>query len=233
MAFSPKALVVLVGFEGLDAVVRSLRASGLSPIVAPTPEHGVRLLGGAVPDVAIIDGAALASGTLVGRLEEMDVPIVLVAGGAELARAAELNTVVAALPASPGPEEIAATAALAAGEAGPTTRPDVLESGPLRLDLVARRAEIEGRTVELPPKEFAILAELVLRAGRPAPSAELARRVWPESGASEEAVHRAVYRLRRLIAPRGRARPWIVNRRGFGYVLNLRGRPREPPKGRA
>lgn len=98
---------------------------------------------------------------------------------------------------------------------------EVLDSGPVRVDLLRRIAEVDGREVELPPKEFAVLAELVRRPGRPVPAAELARLAWPEGdGATGEDVRRAVYRLRRLIGDHHRTPPLIRNRRGHGYVLS-------------
>ena len=77
---------------------------------------------------------------------------------------------------------------------------------------------LDGERVEMPPKEFDILAELVGRAGRPVGASELAKRVWPpEERASIGDVHRHIYRLRRALGPRGEA--LVANRRGFGYVL--------------
>ena len=98
---------------------------------------------------------------------------------------------------------------------------EVLDLGRLRVDLVRRVAELDGRELELPPREFSVLAELALRAGEPVPSDELARLVWPEDGwPTGEDVRRSVYRLRRLLGDQGRARPLVRTRRGHGYVLD-------------
>lgn len=115
-------------------------------------------------------------------------------------------------------------------ERGPRIMPGVrIEEGPLpdvespevaavRLDLARRLVFVDGGRVDLPPKEFDLLAELVARAGRPIGAAELAKRAWPpEERASVEDVHRHIYRLRRALGPRGT--DLIANRRGFGYVL--------------
>ena len=99
---------------------------------------------------------------------------------------------------------------------------EVLDAGPVRVDLLRRIAVVEGREVELPPKEFAVLAELVRRPGRPVPAAELARLAWPEGdGATADDVRRAVYRLRRLIGDHDREPALIRNRRGHGYLLSV------------
>lgn len=97
---------------------------------------------------------------------------------------------------------------------------DLVNLGSLRIDLGGRTAEVEGRRVELPPREFAVLAELALRPGRPIPSEELIGLAWPDTtDATGEDVRRVVYRLRRLIGDQDRDRPLIRNRRGHGYVL--------------
>jgi heme-degrading monooxygenase HmoA len=96
----------------------------------------------------------------------------------------------------------------------------VLEAGPVRLDLLRRMAVVDGREVELPPREFAVLAELVRYPGRPIPSSALAAAAWPDAHApTGDDVRRAVYRLRRAIGDHIRHRPLIRNRRGHGYVL--------------
>lgn len=98
---------------------------------------------------------------------------------------------------------------------------EVLDLGRLRVDLARRVAELDGRELELPPREFSVLAELALRAGEPVPSDELASLVWPQDAyPTGEDVRRAVYRLRKLLGDQGRARPLIRTRRGHGYVLD-------------
>ena len=102
----------------------------------------------------------------------------------------------------------------------PRPSPEVIEVGPVRVDLGRRVAEVDGRRVELPPREFSVLAELVLNAGRPISSEDLAERVWPDHAAvNADDVRRVVYSLRRLIGDADRVSPLIRNRRGYGYVL--------------
>src|SRR5205823_14642600 len=97
----------------------------------------------------------------------------------------------------------------------------VIDLGPLRIDLVRGIALVEGRTVELPPREFAVLAELATHPREPMSSELLCRLAWPNgSWSGPEDVRRSVYRLRRLIGDHERSRPWIRNRRGYGYVLD-------------
>ncbi len=104
----------------------------------------------------------------------------------------------------------------------PRPAPDVVEAGPVRVDLGRRIAEVDGKVIDLPPREFSVLAELALSPGRPIPSDDLAARVWPDhAGATGDDVRRVVYSLRRRISDGGRLRPLIRNRRGYGYVLEV------------
>lgn len=97
-------------------------------------------------------------------------------------------------------------------------REDQTDDARIKLDMARRIVFLDGERIEMPPKEFDILAELVGRAGRPVGAAELAKRVWsPDERASVDDVHRHIYRLRKALGPRGDA--LIANRRGFGYVL--------------
>lgn len=57
-------------------------------------------------------------------------------------------------------------------------RRDVLEAGDLRLDLIARRATLGGDEIALTPKEFDLLAELVLNKGAVLSRDMVLTRVW-------------------------------------------------------
>lgn len=80
------------------------------------------------------------------------------------------------------PDDVAGVVEVMAGGVR-QRRADIVDWGPIRLDLPRRGAHVEGRAIELPPKGFAVLAELAVRPHQPISSAELARRVWPERGA--------------------------------------------------
>lgn len=226
-----QALIVALRPQGLEGLARSLRRHGLAPIVAPSVAHALRLVAASRPGVAIVEAAVLEEGRLESRallrgLERSEIPVVLVGIPRDLGRVGGMGAVVAALPASPEPEEVAEAAALALGEGGLESPPGAIEAGPLHLDVGERRAYVEGRAVDLPPREFAILVELACRRGRPMSGVDLARRIWRLGPPPVDAVHRAVYRLRIRIGDHQRVPPLILNRRGFGYVLNLSGAER-------
>lgn len=104
----------------------------------------------------------------------------------------------------------------------PREPPDVIDLGPLSVDLSRRTVQVRGREIDLPPREFAVLAELATQPDRPIPSEDLAARVWPDrTWMNADDVRRIVYSLRRLIGDDRRKRPLIRNRRGYGYVLEV------------
>lgn len=96
------------------------------------------------------------------------------------------------------------------GEAAP-----VIRVGDVELDPAARRATFRGQPVELAIREFALLHELMLNAGRVLSREQLGERLYAwgeevESNALEVHVHH----LRRKLAPE-----LIRTVRGVGYLM--------------
>jgi two-component system OmpR family response regulator/two-component system response regulator QseB len=103
------------------------------------------------------------------------------------------------------------------GEAAP-----VLEIGELRLDPAARTVAYRGNPVELKAKEFNLLQELLLNAGRVLSREQIEERLYAwgeEVGSNAVEVH--IHHLRRKLAP-----GLIRTVRGVGYML-----PREREDG--
>jgi two-component system OmpR family response regulator/two-component system response regulator QseB len=96
------------------------------------------------------------------------------------------------------------------GEAAP-----VLQVGPLGLDAAARTVTYHGKAVALQSREFNLLQELMLNAGRVLSRAQLEERLyaWGEEVESN-AVEVHVHHLRRKLAP-----DVIRTVRGVGYLL--------------
>ena len=96
------------------------------------------------------------------------------------------------------------------GEAAPA-----LQVGELRLDPAAREVTYRGKPVELKAKEFNLLHELLLNAGRVLSRQQLEERLyaWGEEVESN-AVEVHVHHLRRKLAP-----ALIRTVRGVGYML--------------
>lgn len=95
----------------------------------------------------------------------------------------------------------------------------VLEVAGVELDPAAHRVRFRGRPVELAPREFALLKELMLNAGRVLSRQSLEQRLyaWGEEVESN-AIEVHVHHLRRKLAPE-----LIRTIRGVGYLM-----PRNP-----
>jgi two-component system OmpR family response regulator/two-component system response regulator QseB len=98
----------------------------------------------------------------------------------------------------------------ASGEAAPT-----LSVGEIELDPAARCVNFRGRPVDLSQREFALLQELMLNAGRVLSREQLAQRLysWGEEIESN-AIEVHVHHLRRKLAPE-----LVRTVRGVGYML--------------
>jgi len=103
------------------------------------------------------------------------------------------------------------------------TETDPERVGSLVVELGARAAIIDGRRIELPQTEFALLAVLALRPGEIVSHKDLATAAFGEAAPvmAPHELHNRIYRLRKLLDDVEREHKLIENRRGQGYVLNL------------
>jgi DNA-binding response OmpR family regulator len=100
-----------------------------------------------------------------------------------------------------------------------TQRRQVLEHGPVTLDLDARRVTVDGRPVELTAKEFDLLACLLRHAGRVLSRTALKESVWDFSfDAKTKVVDLYVHYVRRKLEEAG-APDVIETVRGVGYAV--------------
>ena len=99
-----------------------------------------------------------------------------------------------------------------------------LRVGELEIDPAARSVNLAGVPVELQPREFAVLLELVLNAGRVLTRAQIESRLYEWGDALESnAIEVHVHHLRRKLAP-----SLIRTVRGVGYMVPVdAGSPRD------
>lgn len=98
-------------------------------------------------------------------------------------------------------------------------RATVLEHGGVRLDLLSRTAEIDGRPVELTTREFALLELFLLHPRRVLTRTLIAEKVWDASYDLEtNLIDVYVRRLRQKFERPGEP-PFIKTVRGTGYQL--------------
>jgi two-component system, OmpR family, response regulator len=91
--------------------------------------------------------------------------------------------------------------------------------GDLELDLLTRKVARGGRSIELQPKEFALLSYLMRNVGRVVSKTQIMEHVWDyDFDPQTNVVEARMSRLRDKIDA-GEGRPLIHTIRGVGYVL--------------
>ena len=102
--------------------------------------------------------------------------------------------------------------------AGAQEEPVTLEAGPVRVDIERHVVAVRGRRVELPLREFDLLALLMRNAGRVLTRDQLIDRVWGVDYVGDTKtldVH--IKRLREKIEPDPSCPRYLVTLRGLGY----------------
>lgn len=99
--------------------------------------------------------------------------------------------------------------------------------GSFTLDPHERVLLREGRSVQLPPKDFDMLLVLVENHGRVLEKEELMKRVWPDSFVEEANLSHHVFMLRKALGDdKGEARYiQTIPRRGYRFVAPVTGLP--------
>lgn len=93
----------------------------------------------------------------------------------------------------------------------------IIRLGPLEYESSARLFRINGRRLQLRPKEHAVLEVLLMRMGKVVSKAMLHERVFSlETSTGQDVVEIYIHRLRKHFAQSGVS---IVTLRGLGYVL--------------
>jgi two-component system OmpR family response regulator len=94
----------------------------------------------------------------------------------------------------------------------------VLTTAGLYLDPITYEARLDDQTIDLTPKEFALLYLLVRHPGRVFSRAYLLDEIWGyEAAAYDRTVDTHIYRLRQKLGTEGEIAQRIVAVRGIGY----------------
>jgi DNA-binding response OmpR family regulator len=101
----------------------------------------------------------------------------------------------------------------------PAKSADITDFGGLRINFLAREVEVNGRVVDLTPKEFDMLAFLAGSPRRAYSRGQLLDKVWDSSTdwQGEATVTEHIRRLRRKIEADADNPRWIMTVRGVGY----------------
>jgi DNA-binding response OmpR family regulator len=92
----------------------------------------------------------------------------------------------------------------------------------LKIDLSTHEVSINQQSIDLPPKEFAVLATLAEHAPSPVPYIELAEKVWGQDTPKiRQRMKWMIHQLRRKL-DHDNEEDLILNRSGVGYLLNVK-----------
>jgi len=110
-----------------------------------------------------------------------------------------------------------------ARDSGLTPGGRVLKVGPIRLDVGAHQASLDGEELSLTPTEFRLLQALLERRGRTQSRQQLLEKAWEvEARVADRIQTRTVdMHVRRLRSKLGEVGGWIQTVRGFGYRLRI------------
>ena len=99
----------------------------------------------------------------------------------------------------------------------------LFQSADLSVDLVHRRVSVGGREVRLSPKEYDILQQFVIHAGKVLTHRHLLREVWGgEDSADVQALRVFIRQLRQKLEANPEQPRHILTEPGVGYRLQIR-----------
>jgi DNA-binding response OmpR family regulator len=226
-----KVLVVEDDAATAEFLLDNLRADGYRAAVASGVGEGLRAIEVRQPDVVLLD-LMLEDGhglELLDRLRSADglasrldpeLPVIVLSGrGGETDRVRGFARGCDDYVAKPfSYPELHARIRAVLRRASDRSRRGLMRVGPLVIDPITRRVQLEGNPVHLSAKEFSLLQTL---AGNPTavfPKEQLLREVWGYLAmGNTRTLDAHACRLRKKLA--GSPRPFVLNLRGVGYRL--------------
>lgn len=207
----------------LETVEHKLRKEGYTVFSAGTAEEGMRLYRQAKPDLLILDVMLPnRSGFDLCKAIRRDskVPIIfLTARAADSERVGGLELGADDYIVKPfNLNELAARVKAVLRRATGENPQQMVESGNLRVDPRTHEATLDGKVLNLSPKEFALLDFLVRHAGQVFSRDTLLDRVWgQDTFVSSRTVDVHIRWLRERIEPEPGSPVRLVTVRGVGY----------------
>jgi two-component system, OmpR family, KDP operon response regulator KdpE len=226
----PRVLVVEDDTETRSVLARELAARGYRVEEAADGKTALRRWEANRPDVVLLDlGLPDVDGLdVIHRMRrDATTPIVILSGRyEEREKVAALERGADDYVTKPfGVDELNARLRVALRHAvGPAAdATGRIVAGPLELDVAKHEVRVDGRRVDLSPREFEILRVLLSHAGRLVTKGRLLRAVWGEAyQGADSYVYVHVSQLRRKLAaadPNGALRDLIVTEPGVGYRI--------------
>ena len=222
-ASNVRVLVVEDEVRQAAALKRGLEAEGFAVDVASNGSDGLWLASEQPYDVIVLDvmlpglnGYRVCAEL---RAREIWTPVLmLTAKDGELDEAEALDTGADDFLSKPFSYLVLLARLRALIRRGAAARPAVLRAGSLALDIADRRCLVGGETVDLTPREFAIVEYLVRRQGEVVPKADILAHVWDFAFEGDDNVVEVhISALRRKLGPSR-----IETVRGAGYRIVAR-----------
>jgi len=218
-----RVLVVEDEIRQAAALKRGLEAEGFAVDVASTGSDGLWLATEQPYDAIVLDvmlpglnGYKVCAEL---RAKEIWTPVLmLTAKDGELDEAEALDTGADDFLSKPFSYVVLVARLRALLRRGATTRAPVLRVGAIDLDVAARVCTVDGKQVELTPREFSVVEYLMRRQGEVVPKSEILEHVWDfafDGGDNVVEVH--VSALRRKLGTAA-----IETVRGAGYRMGTR-----------
>jgi two-component system, OmpR family, response regulator ResD len=227
-----RILVVEDDLTVAEVVVDYLRHAGLEPRAAVDGQSALEIAATWRPDLVVLDlmlpgvsGLEVCRRLREGQDGQVPLPVImLTALGDESHRVQGLESGAddyVTKPFSPRELVLRVQAVLRRARAADTTAaaatPQPVRSGPLEVDVAARRARSEGRELDLTVREFDLLAFFVSHPGRAFTRAELLEHVWGWSFGDLSTITVYVRRLRDKVEREPSAPVQLQTVWGVGY----------------
>jgi two-component system, OmpR family, KDP operon response regulator KdpE len=202
---SAKILIVDDAQQVRRVLRTALSAEGYTIFEAGTGEEALELFRMTPPDAILLD-VNMPGMTGLETCQEIrrhsDVPILmLTVRNAERDKVLALDAGADDYVVKPfGMQELLARLRAALRRRGALAKLTNFESKPLAVDFEARRVTANGKEVHLTPKEFELLKQLIVNAGKPLTHRRLLQTVWgPDYGDEPEYLRVMVNQLRKKI----------------------------------
>ena len=214
----------------LKLVRDTLTNAGYEPVVTGDPRHAADLVEKAAPGVVLLD--LMLPGTdgfelLTEIVANSDAPVIILSAYDQeelITRAFALGAVdYIVKPFSPN--ELAARVKAALRKRADS--PQSYTTGELAINFAQRSVTVAGRTVDLTPIEYRLLAELASNAAVALSHDQLLKRVWGPKTTSDAGPMRTIIKnLRRKLGDQAKAPKYIITVPRIGYRMP---RSHDPP----
>ncbi len=220
-----KILIVDDDVTLAQTIKRILLSAAFTPIVTYTAEDGVRAAQNQYPDLILLDVMIPQMGgwTACQTIRQFsDAPIIFLTalGNVEdIVRGLEMGADdYMVKPFDPAEFLARIKAHLRRTQSANLSAPLLFGDGALTIDVQAHSVQVNGRDVELTPREFDLLMALVSKAGQVVPTAVLVQQAWGLTDRDAvDNIKPYIHYLRRKIETDSASPRWIVTVRGIGY----------------